>query len=92
MVDVVKNISEDIYKACREAGLPPPIAAILIQQHEEIKMLQAYATDLAQHTQGLIEALRLSQTLHRENKAALERIERRYNDNYKDEVGPEQIN
>jgi len=92
MPDIVQNISEDIFKIGKDCNIPAPFLAIIAQQHEEIRMLQEYCKELSVHMSQIIEALKFSQSLYKDSKARLARIEQRYTDANQGLVNPEQIN
>lgn len=80
MPDLVNRNLEDIYRIVRNAGLPPQIATLFINQHEEIVALQNYCTQLSGQMSQLIEAVKLSQALYKEQKAKLDRLNRTHTD------------
>lgn len=90
--DVVARNVEDIYRVIKDAGLPVQVASLLVAQHEEIKTLQAYCGELSDHVAKVIEALKFSQAIHRQNKAALDKINARFQDPYLNDVKSEQTN
>lgn len=85
MVDLVKYSNEDLFQRVQRCdSLSPKDKTILIdlftEQNQSIFMLQSAVTDLMAHMDGMIGALRLSQQLHQQNKSALDKINKRYDD------------
>jgi hypothetical protein len=79
MVDLIRLSIEDIEQRIGP-HVHPEVTRVVIELHEQNRMLQEYAKELAEHVSNLITALKLSQALHKENKASIDRIEAKYSD------------
>lgn len=80
-LDVIDTFVEDIAKVCTEVGVHPRIRDLLIKMHEDNRTLQEAVNGMNEQFGQVLQAIRLSQELHKHHTAAVNKIIGRANGN-----------
>lgn len=79
MVDLVHTFQEDIIKAFKDTMTPAQIQ-VLVQMHEETRMLQMAVAEQHRITEGLIEMMKLTGMSMKATHERMEKFEKKFND------------
>ncbi len=79
MVDVVHSFQEDIIKAFKDI-LNPQQVTVLVNMHEEVRMLQMAISEQHRITEGLIETMKLTGMSMKATHERMAKFEKKFND------------
>ncbi len=91
MVDIISTHVEEIFQKFK-GHLPPPAVEVIINMHEEMRMLQRSVNDQLNLINTLREALVASTQLSKMMAGKIKQFEQKYSDNYQDMLKDEDIN
>ena len=78
-VDLVHTFQEDIIKAFKDI-LNPKQIEVLVQMHEETRMLQMAVSEQHRITEGLIDLMKLTGASMKETHRKMEEFEKKFKD------------
>jgi len=91
MVDIISTHVEEIFQKFK-GQLSPPAVEVIINMHEEMRMLQRSVNDQTNLINTLREALAQSTKLSKMMAGKIKQFEQKYSDNYQDMLKDEDIN
>lgn len=79
-IDIINSSIEDITRQLMNAETHPKVIAVIIQLHEQQRLLQNGVNELIHFYDEMLKLQKLTQALHKENSAKMSKILKRYSD------------